>query len=133
MSEPTKCPTCGSGEPSRYNPPCDRRIAGRWPDAFHDEPAEPMSDHDKYCDEDSCGCEQQPAAESAVERRDPRARFVEAMRVVCKHTAGYQNAQRAAVEAFADAECGETLDTRHFRHGAHAACRAALIKEIFHE
>lgn len=84
---------------------------------------------------------------------DARSRFVEAMKIVCKHTAGYQNAQKAAVHAFADAVCegagmsvceheachkytevgGLDVWTNEQRDKEHESCRAALEREVFND
>ena len=60
-----------------------------------------------------------------------RERFVEAMKVLAK-LPGYQNAKMAAVEAFADAECGSPDGVLCARKPdmEHASCRAALVKEV---
>lgn len=62
----------------------------------------------------------------------PRQRFVEAMRDTMDVING---AKRQAIEAFADAECREGLNTENdgqcYGTGdkQHAACRASLLRE----
>lgn len=80
---------------------------------------------------------------------DARARFVEAMREIRKAAIGacvpLKLEVRAAVEAFADAECGGVYrEYPDYAHGGttesgaswskpHSRCRTALLKEVFGE
>jgi len=90
------------------------------------------------------------ASEEGVMERTARERFVEAMQRISKFLRGQdqefggslgEEVARECIEAFADAECGLrergglwTVDWMKQHKGeGHAACRAALLKEVFGE
>jgi hypothetical protein len=68
-----------------------------------------------------------------TEAMTPRERFVEAIRSLREHDDGTWDvpaAVRQAAEAFADTECANTDDCDGRWPHDHAACRAALLREI---